>query len=111
MANYFNCKNNERKEIMLIQLQKLNIINEGFGKTNITLNKIYLNPTHIISVVDYNGAQEFLLREGNQEYKGKSFSLLRFATASKVEEMIVLGKSEQIYSKINPAGKKDLLNG
>ena len=95
---------------MLIQFEKLNIINEGFGKTNIILNKIYLNPSHIISVVDYHGAQEFLIREGKSDYKNKSFSLLKLANASKVEEVIVLGKSHEIFSKINPPTKKGLLN-
>ena len=53
---------------MLVQLKKLNIINEGYNRTSISLDKVYINPSHIISVIDYDGAREFLLREGCPVY-------------------------------------------
>lgn len=96
---------------MLVQLKKLNIINEGFNKTSITLDKVYVNPSHIISIIDYEGAREFLLREGSLGNKSDRFSLVRISMANKVEEMIVLGTSEQVFSQIQTRPKKDLLNG
>ena len=96
---------------MLVQLKKLNIVNEGFNRTSVSLDKVYINPSHIVSIRDYEGAREFLLREGNLSSENDRFSLLRISVANKVEEIIVLGTSEQVLSQIQKGPKKDLLNG
>ena len=96
---------------MLVQLKKLNIIDEGYNRTSISLDKVYINPSHIISVIDYDGAREFLLREGNLTNSEDRFSLLKLSTANKVEEIIVLGTSEQVYNQIQSHPGRELLNG
>ncbi len=77
----------------------------------ISFDKVYVNPAHIISVRDYEGVNEFLLSEGNAEARVDKYSLLKLSMANKVEEMIVLGTSEEIFSKVQLKGSKDLLNG
>lgn len=96
---------------MLVQLKKLNIINEGYNKTSVSLDKVYINPVHILSIRDYDGAREFLLREGNLGNEDDRFSLLRLTTANTIEEMIVLGTSEQVFAQIQSDSSKELLNG
>lgn len=95
---------------MLVQLKKLEIINEGYGKTSINLNKVFINPSHIISVVDYDGVTEFLLNEGKVEYQNDKYSLLRLSVANKIEEMIVLGTSEEVFTRLQKPSGKSLLN-
>lgn len=95
---------------MLVELKKLNIINEGYKRV-VSLDRIYVNPSHIISVRDYSNANEFLLREGEQVYSDNRFSLLRISTGSTVEDLIVLGTSEEIYRQVRKTPKKEILNG
>ena len=95
---------------MLIQLKKLEIINEGYGKTSVNLNKVFINPTHIISVTDYDGITEFLLKEGKVDYQDNRYSLLRLSVANRIEEIIVLGDSEEVYSRVQGPSGKVLLN-
>ena len=95
---------------MLIQLKKLEIINEGYGRTSVNLSKVFINPAHIVSVVDYDGIREVVLNEGKVEYENNKYSLLRLTIANKVEEMIVLGTSEEVFSRVQKPSGKSLLN-
>tara|TARA_E500000331_G_scaffold333066_1_gene356930 strand:- start:2149 stop:2436 length:288 start_codon:yes stop_codon:yes gene_type:complete len=95
---------------MLIELKKLIIVNEGY-KRNISLNKMYINSDHIISITDYNGAKQFLISEGSQEFVNESFSLIKISNLNKSEDIIVLGSSQEIFSKFNETKKGVLLNG
>ena len=97
---------------MLVELNKLSIVNEGHRR-GITVNKIYVNPSHVISIVDYHGANSFLIREGAQELSNQKFSLVKMNNIKGIEEVIVLGRSEEIFEKFksNKKNKKDILNG
>lgn len=96
---------------MLLQLRKVNILNEGYGKTSVSLEKVYINPSHIISVRDYEGIKQFLLNEGQVDAPTDNYSLIKLSIANAVEEMIVLGASEEIYSRLKKSPTKELLNG
>ena len=95
---------------MLVKLQKLNIVNEGY-KRGVSLDKIYINPSHVISGRDYHGASTFLLSEGINNLAGKDFSLVKMNNIKGIEEVIVLGSSKEIYEIFNRSSDKGLLNG
>tara|TARA_B100000282_G_C31678117_1_gene465395 strand:+ start:564 stop:860 length:297 start_codon:yes stop_codon:yes gene_type:complete len=98
---------------MLIQLQKLNIINEGYGKTSVSVEDIYINPTCIVSVKNYQGIKSFLIKEEiTYPSTEEDFSLIKLSVGPTVEEIIVSGSSEEIYAKLqNKSGKREVLNG
>ena len=92
---------------MLVELKKLNIINDGYNR-KVSLDKMYVNTDHIISITDYVNINGYLLSE---EFSKKSFSLLKIGNVSSIEEIIVFGTSEEIYSSINSKKEKRILNG
>ena len=96
---------------MLLQLKKINILNEGYGKTTFSLEKVYVNPSHIISVRDYEGIKQFLIKEGAEHMSSDNYSLVKINIANDVEEMIVLGASEEIYSRLQSKTNRQVLNG
>jgi hypothetical protein len=95
---------------MLIELKKLNIINEGY-KRKIFLDRIYINSAHVVSIKDYEGVRKFLLSEGIQDHITDSFSLVKVNSGREVEEIIVLGKSQDLFKSFSSAPpKKRILN-
>ena len=94
---------------MLVELKKLNIVNEGY-KRIISLDKIFVNPNHVISVRDYAGATEFLLSEGSDYYSKKKFSLVSINYGKGTEEIIALGSSEDLFLAFQNKTEKRLLN-
>ena len=93
---------------MLVELRKLNIINEGY-KTKISLDRIYINSDNILSISDYEGVRQFLLREGSEQYMDRSFSLIKMGRGNQVEEIIALGSAEDIYRNFSLEEKRKLL--
>ena len=93
---------------MLVEISKLEIINEGY-KRNISLSKVYVNPNHIISIRDYDGVNKFLLSENASAYANKKYSLVKVNNVNGTEEIIALGTSEQIQASLT--NTKKLLNG
>ena len=84
------------------------IENSGY-KRDISLKTIYINSTKIISITDYDGVTDFLLRE-KSSLQDKSFSLIKLNNVS--EDIIALGAASQIYSTIREhLMGKELLNG
>ena len=79
---------------MLFPVKRLMIENTGY-KRDISLQTIYINISSIVSITDYDGVTEFLLRE-NSHFQDKSFSLIRLNSTT--EDIIVLGSAQQIYS-------------
>jgi ferritin len=94
---------------MLVELKKLTILNEGYQR-KISLNKMYVNSSHVVSITDYNGAKEFLISEGSQNYANRNFSLLKISNHGTLEEVIVLGSSEELFNKFNSSDKRKLLS-
>lgn len=94
---------------MLIEIKRLLIENEGY-KRNITLQRMYVNSSSIISISDYHGAENFLLRENSRLAK-ESFSLIKINEGGRTEDIIAFGSADQIYNNIDihPSGKR-LLN-
>jgi len=100
---------------MLVELKKLNIVNEGY-KRAISISRIYINPTHVLSVKDYVGAREFLISEGADQFAQRDFSLVKMSHGDRIEEIIALGTSEEVYKAFSgPNGGesngKKILNG
>ena len=94
---------------MLVELKKLNIVNEGHRR-KISLDRIYINSAHVVSIKDYDGAKNFLLSEG-MSHVGDSFSLIKVNSGREVEEIIVLGTSQDLFTSFTPAGnRKRILN-
>ena len=94
---------------MLIELKRLLIENDGYNR-NISLQRIYVNSSSIVSISDYHGASVFLLRE-NSKFAQDSFSLVKVNEGGQTEEIIAYGSAEALYNSIgeNNAGKR-LLN-
>lgn len=94
---------------MLLKLKQLVIENQGY-KRSITPKNIYINSDTIISIVDYYGADNFLISESSK-YSNDKFSLIRLSQGSKVEDIIAFGSAEKIYSEINSSqDNKRILN-
>jgi hypothetical protein len=94
---------------MLLEITKLNIKNEGF-KRDISLSKVYVNTSNIISVSDYHGAKPFL-QEEKSNLSGESFCLVRINNGSHYEDIIVQGTAEGISERIASNTKKGLIHG
>ena len=93
---------------MLVEINKLEIINEGY-KRNISISKVFVNPSHIISIRDYDGINKFLISENASKYVNKKYSLIKVNNVNGTEEIIALGTSEQI--QLSLTNTKKLLNG
>jgi ferritin len=95
---------------MLVKIRRLMIENNGY-KRDIYCKNMYVNSSNIISITDYDGAQNFLLLE-NSELSNADFSLLRINQGSKVEEVIAIGTADHIFSTISDVSAKgNILNG
>lgn len=94
---------------MLVEIKRLMIENDGYSR-NISLKRMYINPSSIVSITDYLGAKSFLLRE-NSRFASEEFSILKLNEGNATEEIIAFGSAEQIYKTIgsNTTGKR-LLN-
>ena len=94
---------------MLVEIKKLNIENRGH-KRSITLERMYINTTNIVSITDYEGAKTFLLREESRLSQEK-FSLIKLNEGNNVQEIIVYGTAEDIYASFsNVSSGRVLLN-
>ena len=83
------------------------IENTGY-KRDISLKTIYINSSNVVSITDYDGVTEFLLRE-NSSLQGESFSLIRLNNIA--DDIIVLGSAQQIYSTVRESTDgRQLLN-
>ena len=95
---------------MLVEIKKLNISNDGYTR-KVSIDKMYVNVNHIVSISDYNQVKDFLLSEQVQVREGENFSLLKILTAEKIEEIIAVGTSQELFSSFNETSKRILLNG
>tara|TARA_B100000927_G_scaffold193069_1_gene155684 strand:+ start:3191 stop:3478 length:288 start_codon:yes stop_codon:yes gene_type:complete len=94
---------------MLVEIKRLNIINDGYNR-KISIDKMYVNSNHIVSISDYDGVKQFLLSESLGSHENDNFSLIKMSNATTVEEIIVLGTSEEIFAKFDKSSRKVLLN-
>ena len=94
---------------MLVELKRLLIENDGYNR-NISLQRIYVNSSSIVSISDYHGASVFLLRE-NSNLAQDSFSLVKINEGGQTEEIIAYGSAETLYTSIGKTNSgKRLLN-
>jgi len=95
---------------MLVPVKKLSIMSEGHRRA-ISIDKIYLNSSHVVSITDFAGANDLLLQEGHPEIAKQEFSLLKIRSLERLEEIIVLGSSDDLCAKFNRTEGKRILNG
>ena len=95
---------------MLVEIKKLNISNDGYAR-KVSIDKMYVNVNHIVSISDYNQIKDFLLAEQAVVGGAENFSLLKILTAEKVEEIIAVGTSQELFSNFNETSKRVILNG
>lgn len=95
---------------MLVEIKRLLIENDGY-KRDVRLQKMYINSSSIVSISDYAGATNFLLKE-NSRFAKDNFSIIKLNEGGKTDEIIAFGSAEQIYTSIgeNTKGRR-LLNG
>ena len=91
---------------MLVELTKVEPIDD-----TIKVNRIYINPKHIISVVEdnlkYYSLKESLIQAGI--HNQMSISEVKVFDGTSVETILVLGHPKTIKEKIN--NKKQVLRG
>lgn len=95
---------------MLIEIKKLNILNDGY-KRKISIDRIFVNSSHVVSVTDYDGVRDFLISESADKYKNHNFSIIRINYGRQSEEIIAVGTSVELSEKFLELDKKRLLNG
>jgi hypothetical protein len=93
---------------MLVEIKRLLIENDGYNR-NVSLQRMYVNSNSIVSISDYQGAQNFLLQE-NSRFAQDQFSIVKLNEGGRVEEIIAYGSAEQIYGSIGASTGKRLLN-
>lgn len=93
---------------MLVEIRRLNIQNKGY-KRDIFLEKIYINTANIVSIVNYDGAESFLIREHSKLSKEK-FCLVKLNEGNRTEEIIAFGTAEKLYSDFRNHTGKQILN-
>lgn len=94
---------------MLVEIKALNVENEGYKRV-ITLDRMYINSNSVVSIADYEGADNFLLRE-ESNYSNERFSLIKLNEGGRIREIIAFGTAEQLYSSFNNSSTgKRLLN-
>ena len=92
---------------MLVEIKRLLIENDGYNR-NVSLQRMYVNSNSIVSISDYQGAQNFLLQE-NSRFAAENFSIVKLNEGGRTEEIIAYGTAEQIYSSIGTS-KRRILN-
>jgi len=97
---------------MLARLKKLNLVNEGYKRVSY-ISDIFLNTNNIVSIVDYQEINDFLIKEENNDHAKKSFSLVKVNEGNNIQELIILGTAKEVYASINSSTekKKRILNG
>lgn len=93
---------------MLVEIKRLLIENDGYNRS-VSLQRMYINSASIVSISDYHGAQNFLLRE-NSRLSQDRFSLVKLNEGGRTEDIIAYGSAEQIYAAIGNKTGKQLLN-
>ena len=95
---------------MLVEVKKLNIINNGYRR-EVSISKVFINVDHIISISDHSNIKQFLINEANGNLSDKNFSLLKISNVNSTEEMIVVGTSEEIFKSTQSSDEKGILHG
>ena len=94
---------------MLVEIKNLEIKNTGYSRL-ITHGKMYINANNVVSIVDYDGANNFLVSE-NSSYSDEKFSLIKLNEGGTMREIIAFGTAEDVYESFNNSKSKRLLNG
>ena len=94
---------------MLLQIRRLMVENKGYRREIYSKN-IFINTDNIVSIVDYEELQNFLLSE-NSQYSRDKFSIVKVSHGNTVEDIITFGTAQQIYSRTRGSDTgKQILN-
>tara|TARA_R110002074_G_scaffold354338_1_gene526183 strand:- start:21 stop:296 length:276 start_codon:yes stop_codon:yes gene_type:complete len=91
---------------MLVEFTKVDMV-DG----NPTINKVYLNPLHIVSVIEDN-LKHYQLKEGLIKagvHNQLSISEVKISNGSGVDIMLIVGTPSAIKEKLS--SKKQILRG
>ena len=92
--------------VMLVELTRVEPAND-----TIRVNRVYINPAHVVSVIEdnlkYHSLKESLIQAG--VHNQMSISEVKVFDGTEVETMLVLGAPNHIREKIN--NKKQILRG
>ena len=92
---------------MLVELTKVEVI-----KGSISISRVYVNPQHVVSVVEdnlaYNNLKEGLIEAGVHEQFSVSKMIL-YSGGSETETVMIMGNPRLIKEKLN--GKRQILRG
>ena len=96
---------------MLVELLKVEVINATEPHKSVKIDRIMINPAHVISIIEdnlqYHQLKESLMEAG--VHKDLSISEVTVSNGSQVQKMSVLGTPRSIRERLN--GKKQLLRG
>tara|TARA_R100001082_G_C4360272_1_gene158975 strand:- start:1295 stop:1579 length:285 start_codon:yes stop_codon:yes gene_type:complete len=94
---------------MLIKLVEIEI-GDGYVGGSPSLQEVYLNPQHIISVSDCSMTDKHLLNEAQRLglVENASFSKVVVQQGSRSRSLVVVGSPHEIHKKIN---KRQILRG
>jgi len=84
---------------MLVEIKRLLIENDGY-KRNVSLQRMYINTSSVVSISDYYGVKSFLLQE-KSSLSDDSFSLIKINEGGHSQDIIAQGTSEQLFTKLN----------
>ncbi len=84
---------------MLVEIRRLLIENDGYNR-NVSLQRMYINASSVVSISDYHGARNFLLQE-NSSFSNDNFSLIKINEGGYSQDIIAQGTSEQLFTKLN----------
>ena len=92
---------------MLVALTKVEVI-----KGSISISRVYVNPQHVVSVVEdnlsYNNLKEGLIEAGVHEQFSVSKMIL-YSGGSETETVMIMGNPRLIKEKLD--GKRQILRG
>jgi hypothetical protein len=92
---------------MLVELTKVEVI-----KGSLSISRVYVNPQHVVSVVEdnlaYNNLKEGLIEAGVHEQFSVSKMIL-YSGGSETETVMIMGNPRLIKEKLD--GKRQILRG
>ena len=93
---------------MLVKIKKVLINNDGYNRS-VELKDVYLNKMNILSATEYDGINDFLIKE-SLSYSEDKFSLIKFNEGNKINEIIAYGSVEEIFGLNKKKKEKKILN-
>ena len=96
---------------MLVELLKINVISATEAHNSVKIDRIMINPAHVISIVEdnlqYHQLKESLVDAG--VHQSLSISEVKVYNGAQVQTLLVLGTPNTLREKLS--GKRQILRG